>query len=175
MKFFNILVISALTFFCVSTLNAEIYTWTDEKGVKHYSDTPPENEENYEVHTESKTYKYDEEADKKRTEADQKQIQTLIKEDDENDEKQQQEKKLKAEEAEKNRPPTQEEKIAAEKDKLEEKISFLEGQPLDYFGNELNKHRYIEHYRSRLKLLLQDPNKYFNKPDTWQGNIKIAD
>ena len=175
MKFFNILVISALIFLCVSTLNAEIYTWTDEKGVKHYSDTPPENEENYEVHTESKTYKYDEEADKKRTEADQKQIQNLIKEDNENDKIQQREKKLKAQEAEKNRPPTQEEKIAAEKDKLEEKISFLEGQPLEYFGNELNKHRYVEHYRGRLKLLRQNPNKYFSKPDIWQGNVQIPD
>ena len=174
MKFFNILIISTLTLFYASTLNAEIYTWTDEKGVKHYSDTPPENAENYEVHTESKTFKYDEEADKKRTEADQKQIQSFIQED-ENDEKQQQEKRLKAEEAEKNRPPTKEEKIAAEKDKLEEKISFLEEQPLEYFGNELNKHRYIEHYRSRLKMLQQNPKKYFNKPDTWQGNIKIPD
>jgi hypothetical protein len=175
MKFFNILIISALIFFCVSTSNAEIYTWTDENGVKHYSDTPPENEENYEVHTESKIFKYDEEADKKRTEADQKQIQSLIEEEDEIDEKQQQEKKLKAEEAKKNRPPTQEEKIAAEKEKLEKKISFLEEQPLEYFGNELNRHRYIEHYRSRLKMLLQNPNKYFNKPDIWQGNVVIPD
>jgi len=175
MKFFNILILSALTLLCVSTLNAEIYTWTDENGVKHYSDTPPENEENYEVHTESKIFKYDEEADKKRTEEDQKQIQSLIKEEDENDEKQQQEKKLKAEEAKKNRPPTQEEKIAAEKEKLEKKISFLERQPFEYFGNELNRHRYIEHYRSRLKTLLKNPNKYFNEPDIWQGNIVIPD
>ena len=105
----------------------------------------------------------------------QKQIQSLIQKKDEHDEKQRQEKKLKAEEAEKNRPPTQEEKIAAEKDKLEQKISFLEEQPLEYFGNELNKHRYVQHYRGRLKTLLQNPKKYFNKPDTWQGNIKIPD
>jgi hypothetical protein len=175
MKFFNILIISALAFFCASTLNAEIYTWTDENGVTHYSDTPPENAEKYEVRTESKIFKYDEEADKKRTGADQEQIQSFIQEDDENDKKQQQEKRLKAEEAEKNRAPTQEEKIVAEKDKLEKKISFLEGKPFEYFGNELNKHRYIEHYRSRLKMLQQNPNKYFSKPDTWQGNIKIPD
>jgi hypothetical protein len=175
MKFFNILIIFALTFWCVSALNSEIYTWTDEEGVKHYSDTPPENEENYEVDTESKTYTYDEEADRKRTEADQKKIRNLLKEDDENDKKQRQEKKLKAQEAERNRLPTQEEKIATEKDKLEEKISFLEGQPFEYFGNELNKHRYVEHYRSRLKMLEQNPNKYFSKPDIWQGNVPIPD
>ena len=175
MKFFNILIILVLTFFCAASLDAKIYTWTDEKGVKHYSDTPPENIENYEVHTESKTYQYDEEADKQRTETDQKLIQSLIQEDDENAEKQRREKKLRDKEAEKNQPPTQEEKIAAEKEKLEEKISFLAEQPLEYFGNELNRHRYIEHYRSRLKILEQNPNNYFNKPDTWQGNVKIPD
>ena len=175
MKFFNILIISVLTFFCASSLNAKIYTWTDEQGVQHYSDQPPENEENYEVHTEVETFEYDEEADKKRTKTDQEQIQSFIKEEDQKYEKRQQEKKLKAEEAKKNRPPTQEEKIAAEVEKLEEKISYLEGQPLEYFGNKLNKHRYLEHYRDRLDTLRQDPNKYFNKPDDFQGNIKIPD
>jgi competence protein ComGC len=175
MKLLNILIISVLTFFYVPTLNAEIYTWTDEKGVKHYSNHAPENIENYEVQTESQTYRHDEKADKKRTEKEQEQIQDFIKEVDENYEKQQQEEKLKAEEAETNRPPTQEEKIAAEKEKLEKKISYLEGQPLDYFGNFLNRHRYIEHYHDRLEALLQDPNKYFNKPDNFQGNIKIPD
>ncbi len=31
MKLLNILIISVLTFFCASTLNAVVYTWTDEK------------------------------------------------------------------------------------------------------------------------------------------------
>ena len=53
MKLLNILIICVLTFFCVATLNAEIFIWTDEKGVTHYSDHPPENVENYEVQTES--------------------------------------------------------------------------------------------------------------------------
>ena len=175
MKIFNILIISVLTFFCVSSLNAKIYTWTDEKGVRHYSDQPPENAENYEVQTESKTFEYDEEADKRRTEGDQEQLQSFIREEDEKYEKRQQEERLKAAEAKKNQPPSHEEKIAAEMEKLEEKISYLEGQPLDYFGNELNRHRYLEHYRTRLETLLQDPNKYFNMPDNFQGNIKIPD
>ena len=34
--------ILALTgLFCTPQLNAEIYQWVDEKGVKHYSNTPP--------------------------------------------------------------------------------------------------------------------------------------
>jgi len=172
MKLFNILIISMLAFFCVSTLNAEIYIWTDEKGVKHYGDHPPENGENYKVQTESQTSQHDEEADKKRTGAEQEQMQDFIKEADENFEKQQQEEKLKAEEAEKNRPPTQEEKIAAEQEKLEKKISELEEQPLEYFGSQNNKRVRIGYYRYKLEALLQDPDKYFKDPENFEGNIK---
>ncbi len=52
MKLLNILIVCILIFFCVSTLNADVYIWTDEKGVKHYSDHPPENVENYEIQKE---------------------------------------------------------------------------------------------------------------------------
>ena len=175
MKFFNILIISVLTFFCVSILNAEIYIWTDEKGVKHYSDHPPENGKNYKVQTEPQTNQQDEEADQNQTEAAQEQIQDFIKEADENFEKQQQEEKRKAEEAERNRPPTQEEKIAAEKDKLENKIAWLEEQPLEYFGSQRNKIARIGFYRYRLEALLQDPNKYFKNPEQFEGNIKESE
>ena len=171
MKLLNILTISVLTFFCVSTLAAEIYIWTDEKGVKHYSDHPPENAESYDVKTETQTYQYDEEADKQRTEAEQKQLQDAIKEENENDEKQQRE----AAEAERNRPPTQEEKIAAEKDKLENKIAWLEEQPLEYYGSQRNKIARIGFYRYRLEALLQDPDKYFKNPEKFEGNIKESE
>ena len=171
MKLLNILTISVLTFFCVSTLAAEIYIWTDEKGVKHYSDHPPENAESYDVQTETQTYQHDEEADKQRTETEQKQLQDAIKEENENDEKQQQE----AAEAERNRPPTQEEKIAAEKDKLENKIAWLEEQPLEYYGSQRNKIARIGFYRYRLEALLQDPDKYFKNPEKFEGNIKESE
>jgi len=171
MKLLNILTISVLTFFCVSTLAAEIYIWTDEKGVKHYSDHPPENAESYDVQTETQTYQHDEEADKQRTETEQKQLQDAIKEENENDEKQQRE----AAEAERNRPPTQEEKIAAEKDKLENKIAWLEEQPLEYFGSQRNKIARIGFYRYRLEALLQDPDKYFKNPEKFEGNIKESE
>ena len=175
MKLLNILIICVLTFFCVATLNAEIFIWTDEKGVKHYSDHPPENVENYEVQKESQTNQQDEEADKKRTEAEQEQVQDFIKEADQNYEKQQREEKLKAEEAEINRPPTQEEKIAAEKEKLEKKIAELEEQPLEYFGSQKNKRVRIGYYRYRLEALLQDPDKYFKDPENFEGNIKAPE
>ena len=172
MKLLNILIISILTLICVTILNAKIYTWTDDNGVQHYSDQPPENGEDYDVQSEPQTYQPVEEADKKRTESEQKQIQDLTREADEILEKQQSKAKLKAEEAEKNRLPTQAEKIAAEKKKLENKISELEDQPLAYFGNEFNKHRRVEFYRTRLKTLLQDPDQYFKNPESFKGYIK---
>jgi ATPase subunit of ABC transporter with duplicated ATPase domains len=175
MKLLNILIICILTFFCVATLNAEIFIWTDEKGVKHYSDHPPENVKNYEVQEESQTNQQNEEADKKQTEAEQEHIQDFIEEADQNYEKQQREEKLKAKEAEINRPPTQEEKIAAEQKKLEQKISELEEQPLEYFGSQRNKLARIGFYRYRLEALLQDPDKYFKNPENFEGNIKTPE
>ena len=172
MKALNTLILSALTLFCISTADAKIYIWTDENGVKHYSDHLPEGVENYEIQVESQSYRHDQAADKKPGENEQKELQGLIREIDENYEKKQQEKKLKAEEAEKNRPPTREEKIAAEREKLEQKISDLEKQPLEYFGSQKNKRVRIGYYRYRLEALLEDPDKYFKNPESFEGNIK---
>jgi len=172
MKLLNIFAISVLIFFCASTLSADIYIWTDEKGVRHYSDQPPENVENYEVQTAPQANQHAEEADNKQPEAEQEQIQEVTKEAGENFQTQQQEEKLKAEEAEKNRPPTQEEKIAAEQEKLEKKIAELEEQPLEYFGSQKNKRVRIGFYRYRLEALLQDPDKYFKNPENFEGNVK---
>lgn len=171
MKFLITLIIAILAFLFISTANGELYIWTDENGIKHYSDHPPENVSDYEIRVESQPHRYNEEADKRRTEKEQKQLKGLIEEIDRNYEQEQQEKKLKAKEAEENRPPTQEEKIAAEKEKLEQKISNLEKQPLEYFGSQKNKRVRIGFYRYRLEALLQDPDKYFKNPESFEGNV----
>jgi ATPase subunit of ABC transporter with duplicated ATPase domains len=172
MKLLNVLIIFVLTFFCVSNLNADVYVWTDEKGVKHYSDHAPENVDDYEIQRESQPNQNDEETNNEQTDAEQKHVQEFIKDADENYENQQQEEKLKAEEEQKNQPPTQEEKIAAEKEKLEMKIAELEEQPLEYFGSQRNKIARIGFYRYRLEALLEDPDKYFKNPENFEGNVK---
>lgn len=172
MKFLNVWILAVLTFCCISAVNAEIYIWTDKNGIKHYSDHPPQNQDNYEIQVESQTYRHDEAADKKRTETENRQLQGLIEEIDKSYEAEQQEQKLKAAEAQKNRPPTRDEKIAAEREKLEQKISKLEEQPLEYFGSQKNKRVRIGYYRYRLEALLEDPDKYFNDPESFEGNIK---
>ena len=175
MKRLTIIILSTLTIFSVSALNAEVYIWTDEKGVKHYSDHPPENIENYEVRAKPQTSQHDVDPENNPTDEKQDHIQDFIKEADEIFEKQQQEKKRRAEEAERNRPPTQEEKIAAEKEKLENIIAELEEQPLEYFGSQRNKIARIGFFRYRLEALLEDPDKYFKNPENFEGNIKVSE
>ena len=170
MKIFSILTVFFLSFFGVSLLNAEIYTWTDKDGVMHFSDQPPENVERYKVV--APAFQHDEAADKKRTEIEQKELQGLIKELDEEYEKDQNEEKQKIEAAEKNRPPTKDEIIAAEQERLERKIAELEEQPLEFFGSQKNKRVRIGYYRYRLEALIQDPNKYFQNPEGFEGNVK---
>ena len=62
----------------VSGSYADIYTWTDENGVRHYSVSPPEDAKD--AKTVFPEYQYDEKADKNRRETDQKQLKSLIKE-----------------------------------------------------------------------------------------------
>ena len=68
-----------------------------------------------------------------------------------------------------------EERIAAEKERLENKIAELEEQPLEYFGSQKNKRTRIGFYKYRLETLEQDPEKYFAEPEEYQGNIKTPE
>jgi chromosome segregation ATPase len=75
-------------------------------------------------------------------------------------------------EASENQELSQEDKIAAEKERLEAKIAELEEQPLEYFGSQKNKRTRIGFYKYRLETLEQDPEKYFSEPEKFEGNVK---
>jgi len=164
------MIVVLFIFLGVGALNADIYTWTDNKGIKHYSNVPPEGATNTEVVFPE--VQYDESKDQQRFEMEQEEWQKLINEIEEEDQREQEEKKRQAEEAERNRPPTQPELIAAEKERLEKKIADLEAKPLDYFGSQRNKIVRLGYYHYRLEALLQDPEKYFNSPEKFEGNVK---
>ena len=68
-----------------------------------------------------------------------------------------------------------EERIEAEKERLEDKIAELEEQPLDYFGSQKNKRTRIGFYKYRLETLEKDPEKYFSEPEKFEGNIKASE
>jgi hypothetical protein len=72
--------IFALTgFVCTPQLNAEIYQWVDEKGVKHYSNMPPADVESVRI-LPGGEYRHDEAADQERVKADQNAIDALTEE-----------------------------------------------------------------------------------------------
>ena len=64
------------------------------------------------------------------------------------------------------------ERIAAEKQMLENKIAELEAKPLSYYGSQKNKRTRVGFYKYRLETLLSDPEKYFSHPEHYEGNIK---
>lgn len=160
----------AFTVWGVPALKAEVYTWTDENGVKHFSDQPPADAK--EAKPAFPSYEYDEAADRQRTETDSKELQKVIKAVDEDHEKTEQEEKQRQEKAEANRPPTMEERVAAEREKLNQKIAELEAKPLEFFGSQRNKIQTLGYYNYRLEDLAKDPEKYFSEPTQFEGNVK---
>ena len=69
--------ILALTgLYCASQLDAKVYRWIDENGVKHFSTTPPVNAGNVKIMFDE--YQHDEVADQERVMNDQKELDTLI-------------------------------------------------------------------------------------------------
>lgn len=146
----------------VPAFGAEVYTWTDENGVKHFGDQPPPDA--IDPKPAFKEYTYDEAADEQRTEEDSRAIERAVKEIDQEYETVQQQKQRQEEEAEANRPPTMAERIQDEKTRLKLKISELEAQPLEQFGSQQNKIKTIGYYKYRLADLEKDPEKYFREP-----------
>jgi hypothetical protein len=115
---------------------------------------------------------YNEAADQQRTAEQNEELTELIRELEETEEQQAAEARKKAEEVENNRKPTQQERIAAEQARLEAIIADLVEKPLEFYGSERNKRARIGYYRYRLETLLSDPDKYFNRPEQFEGNIK---
>jgi hypothetical protein len=99
----------------------------------------------------------------------------VIKELEEEEQRQAAEDRKKAAEAAQNRKPTQAEKVAAERERLETKIAELEEKPLEYFGSQKNKRVRIGYYRYRLEALNEDPAKYFSQPSSFEGNVKKSE
>jgi len=172
MKIFTTLVSLAFVIIVAGAgaLKAEVYTWTDENGVKHFSDQQPGDAKG--AKPAFPAYEYDEAADKQRTETDSRELQNVINTIDKNYEKEQQAEKQRQAEAEANQPPTMEETVAAERKKLELKIAELEAAPLEYFGSQRNRTLTLAYYHYRLADLAKDPEKYFSEPTQFEGYLK---
>jgi Skp family chaperone for outer membrane proteins len=157
----------------VPASNADVYSWTDENGVKSFGNEPPENAANLKLIF--KEAPHDAAADQQRTDTENRELTELIKELEEEEQRQAAEDRKKAAEAAQNRKPTQAEKVAAERERLETKIAELEEKPLEYFGSQKNKRVRIGYYRYRLEALNEDPAKYFSQPSSFEGNVKKSE
>ncbi len=118
----KLLVILMILVFSDSSAFAEIFSWTDEKGVKHYSTTPPDDKDNYRKSSEvpynaqedeAQAQAYQQWLDQKQREESEK---ALEKEKQAEEKKKEQEKKTQ-EGAEKAKPPADTEKAQVEGEK----------------------------------------------------------
>jgi hypothetical protein len=159
-------VIFALT--CFSTVDAEIFSWTDENGVKHYSNAPPTDVDDIEV--EFKEYQTEPGAAHDSSESEEEGMEELLK-DIERDQRRERAALEKSKNAQ-DQKPTKEQRIANEKKRLIEKIAELEEKPLDYFGSQRNKISRIGYYKYKLEELNENPEKYFSEPTKFEGNVK---
>ena len=157
----------------VPASNADVYSWTDENGVKHFGNQPPDNAANAKLVF--KEEPHDAAADQQRTDTQNKELTELIRELEAEEARQKAEERKRTAEAAQNQQPTQQDRVEAEKYRLEAKITELEEKPLDYFGSERNKRARIGYYRYRLEALNTDPDKYFSNPVPFEGNMKNPD
>ena len=155
MKSIAIVMVFIFASLTASGVQAEIYSWTDENGVKHYSHTPPADrsvpikaapEIQPGPTTDQKTEKINEEN-----------IDTILEELDK------EEQASTPKPAKTQKPLSRQERIQAEKEKLEEKIAWLEQLPPQAYTNTRSKQAIIGRYQYRMQLLLSDPEAYFEK------------
>ena len=76
--FIFLTILAMMTLICAEQLNADMYQWVDENGVKHFSNAPPANAENAKIVFDE--HQQDKAADENRVKTDQKTIDALIEE-----------------------------------------------------------------------------------------------
>ena len=152
-----ILLLSALT---VSWVQAEIYSWTDENGVKHFSHTPP-TERSIPVKT-APEITSDPTTDQQLEKINETNVEAILKElETENNEQAKQASASPPKPAAPQKPPTRQERIDAQAEKLQEKIAWLEQLPPEAYTNMRSKQAIIGRYQYRLQQLRSHPDAYF--------------
>jgi hypothetical protein len=120
----KLIIILMILVFSGSSAFAEIYSWTDEKGVKHYSSTPPDNQSNYQKSSEvpynaqedeAQSQAYQQWLEQKRQE----EAEKTLEKQKQTEEKQKEEEKARAE-AEKAKLEAEKAQEEAEKARIEE-------------------------------------------------------
>jgi len=136
-----------------SGVQAEIYSWTDENGVKHYSHTPPP-DRSVPVKT-APEIQSSQTTDQKIEKINEENIDAVL------EELEKEEQVSAPKPAKTHKPPSRQERIEKEKEKLEEKIAWLEQLPGEAYTNMRSKQAIIGRYRYRMQQLESNPDEYF--------------
>jgi len=143
-------------------VQAEIYSWTDENNVKHYSHTPPP-EGTTQIKTTreissnpvaTSTSPQAAQADRK---IDEDNIEALL------DELDKENKTAARKPGSSKQTLSRQERIQNEQTKLEEKLAYLESLPGSAFANSRSRGVVIGQYQYRLQQLMSDPDSYYDK------------
>jgi hypothetical protein len=162
MKSIASVIIVMMSALLVSGVQAEIYSWTDENGVKHYSHTPPP-ERSVPVET-APEIQSDPDALQQQEKINETNVEAILKElEKESDEQAQAEAGSPPKAAATKKPPTRQERIAAEAEKLQEKIAWLEQLPPEAYTNSRSKQAIIGRYQYQLDQLQSNPDGYFKE------------
>lgn len=166
-------ILIAALFFVVpslSYLSADIYRWTDSKGIQVYGNQPPANANDVKLmFREATTGSAG--ATPAAPQDDASSIEAIIRGLDEEGRREEQARR-EAESTKSSAPLSREEMVAIERANLEKKIRELEALSLDHFGSQKNKRVRIGYYQYRLETLLTNPDDYFNNPEPFEGNVK---
>jgi hypothetical protein len=155
MKTIAIVIVFGFACLTASGLQAEIYSWTDENGVKHYSNTPPADRA-VQIKT-AREIRPSPEVFQNKEKIDEENFEAILEEQDKAN------KPSAPTISTTQQKPSRQERIQIEHEKLEEKLAYLQNLPPDAFANSRSRNVVIGKYQYRLQELLSDPDGYFDK------------
>lgn len=156
----------------ITFLRADIYQWTDSRGVVHFGNQPPSDAKNVILKFKDPAPAGEAAGAGSGQAPESTDTETLLQEFEQELQREEDARRRQAEEIRRNQPPTAAEIVAREKERLEKKIAELENRPLEDFGSQRNKRNLIGYYQYRLQTLIASPDDYFNKPDAFEGNVR---
>jgi hypothetical protein len=149
--------------------SADIYSWTDENGVKYFSNQPPNvDPEKVTVKKEHEYSPDSEEPSWTAIEEEWEQVQEQIEEQEERRKAAAESREAWREQLrEKHRPESEKraEIVAQEKERLQAIIAEMEAKPLSHYGSFKNKRLALTVYQLKLQDLERDPAAYFGWED----------
>lgn len=155
MKSITIVMVFIFAVLTASGVQAEIYSWTDENGFKHYSHTPPpDGAAQIKTTPEISPSPQAAQADRK---IDEENIEVIF------DELDKENKTAAPKPSSSKHMLSRQERIQNEQKILEEKLAYLENLPSDAFANSRSRNVIIGQYQYRLQQLMSDPDNYYDK------------